>query len=194
MGGCKFSTFSLIPLFSISQTFLRKLSDKRRQWAITYFSLKGDLIENYINGFEKAMESYISDSDIQKRLLPFLGDFNYLTPAILEFVDVESLIAYWYYPTFLPVYYRYMVQKDSSSLLPTKLSLSLFSYSSSIIVYSIALDRALDLDLALDRALALDLARALTRALDLALDLAWLGLWIWLWLGLWIEYRHKWKN
>ncbi len=35
MGGCKFSTFSLIPLFSISQTFLRKLRKERGKTAIS---------------------------------------------------------------------------------------------------------------------------------------------------------------
>jgi len=71
MGGCKFSTFSLIPLFSISQTFLRKLTKEGSEHP--YRSEQFEFIYQKTKEFQNNKQPVISVDTKKKELV---GDFQ----------------------------------------------------------------------------------------------------------------------
>jgi len=146
-------------------------SNKRRLWAIRYFSVRNDLIETYIKQFEKTVEPYVEDSRVRECLLPLLGDLKCLAAPILRSVDVESMITPWCLPPALPFYHGYLTEGErfaEPSYVLRKLSAGMFVYSSNLAFLTLGLGLALDRDSA--RALARTLASDLDRALGLALD------------------------
>ena len=133
-------------MYNLLEKDIKNGSNEQRLWAVRYFSLQDDLIKSYIERFETSVAPYVNDSDIREALLPLLGDLKHLAAAILKLADIESIINPWLYPPLLPLYYRFLLEEekfDEPSFVRTKLGIGLFAYSSSLVLFTLALALAL---------------------------------------------------
>ena len=166
-------------------------SDNRRHWSINYFAVRNDLIETYVERFERVVEPYIEGKRVRECLLPLLGDLKHLAAPILRLTDIESTIMPWHLPPVLLLCHRYLMEsKQFDSYVLMKFSAGMFVYSSNLAFLTLPLavdqnrilalarnlnrirDRTLDQALARVLALALDLNKVLALALNPALNQA----------------------